>query len=101
MARRDRDLQHRQRHHMAGGDVRDRPHIPEQDDDGAEGEQRAERSALRELADIQPTQPSPSLPFEPLKIITQVGAMKPAWQGVLPQHSARRMMTGKRWISTT
>ena len=25
-----------------------------------------------------------SLSFEPLKIFTQVGVMKPAWQGVLP-----------------
>jgi hypothetical protein len=44
VARRNRDGQHRHGHHVVCGEVCRRPHIPEQDDDGAEGEQRAERN---------------------------------------------------------
>ena len=44
MARRNRDDQHCQRHHVVCSDVRRRPYIPEQDDNGANREQDAERN---------------------------------------------------------
>jgi hypothetical protein len=49
MASRDRDQQHRQRHHVICGDVRKRSHIPEQDDNGADGEQEPERDCAAAL----------------------------------------------------